>query len=126
MSGRDGSIGYSFFIIGDEIRSDGETGETGDEDKVGEEQVESVIETHSFDSGFVSNSSSDALIEVSFGGVTIKSTAFWPLASSIFGSAPSDKRSLTVSTALTEPPAAAEWRAVQLSFPADRFTSTSG
>ncbi|KAJ0510336.1 hypothetical protein HanIR_Chr11g0539671 [Helianthus annuus] len=97
MSGRDGSIGYSFFseleltgttslnfdIVGDDTNSEGEQGEplSGDDDRVGDQELDVLTETVSLlyptdpsDELFMRSSSREDLIPDSFGGTTITST----------------------------------------------------
>lgn len=132
ISGRDGSIGYSFFseanvtgwslnfdkAIGDDTESEAKGDPfSGDEERGGELELEFelVMEirklrspTEPSEALFTRSSSRATLMLGSFGGTTITSTGKWPFASIEFGSAPADKSSLTTSTALTDPPDAAQ------------------
>lgn len=130
MSGRDGSIGYSFFseFAGVSLNFD-ITGEqepepfSGEDDGVGEQDPVNLNPSKPL---FVKSASMEARTPESFGGTTMTSTGRCPLASSRFGSAPTDKRSFTASMAAGEPPEAAQWRAVNLSGPQAKLTSTLG
>lgn len=126
MSGRDGSIGYSFFsefagislnfdITGEQEPFSGEDDIVGDQDPV-----------NPSDPLFIRSPSMEARTPDNFGGTTMTSTGRCPLASSRFGSAPTDRSNLTASMAAGEPPEAAQWRAVNLSGPQAKLTSTFG
>lgn len=130
MSGRDGSIGYSFFsraelagrslnfdAIGEDEDSNDEQGDpfSGDEERMGEDASEVATDTVNLQSPtepsdelFRSSFSREALVPGSFGGTTITSAGRWPLASSTLGSPPADSSNLTASITLTEPLEAAQ------------------
>jgi len=130
MSGREGSTGYSFFsegwlagrplelvVFGDEAESDGEDGEplSGDEERGGELEPELKTDTDSLgpkmklsEELFARRYSSKALLLGSLGGMTITSNGRRPVTSTAFGLAPASRRSLTASSALIDPPEAAQ------------------
>ncbi|KAI5410428.1 hypothetical protein KIW84_055799 [Lathyrus oleraceus] len=94
ISGSDGSIGYSFFSEAELTAASvnlGATGEDGDPFSVDDK-----------------GAAERGLDELTDSGTTITSTGRFPLASTQLIFAPADKSSLTASTALTEPPEAAQ------------------
>jgi hypothetical protein len=124
ISGSDGSIGYSFFsdvkLTAVSVNLGVAPGEHGDPfsfDEKGaaerglDELTDAGREQSSTDpSEALSERSSSRIVFTppSLGGTTITSTGRFPLASTQLISAPADRSSFTASTALTEPPEAAQ------------------